>query len=113
MIFKIYGLDIDIDEVKNEMIMDSEGANAYEIIRIAKKHGINAFGYKDFDVNKAISFPFIAHTINNKMQHFVVVIKVTLENVYVLDPAKGNLKLSKEDFNKVFTGVIIGFKENK
>ena len=45
------------------------------------------------------------------MQHFVVVIKVTLENVYVLDPAKGNLKLSKEDFNKVFTGVIIGFKE--
>ena len=56
MIFKIYGLDIDIDEVKNEMIMDSEGANAYEIIRIAKKHGINAFGYKDFDVNKAILF---------------------------------------------------------
>lgn len=113
MIFKIHGLDIDIDEVKNEMIMDSEGATAYEIIRVSKKHGIDAVGYKDFDVNKASIFPFIAHTINNKLQHFVVVIKVTLDSVYVLDPAKGKLKLSKDEFKKMFTGVVISFKDDK
>ena len=113
MIFKIHGLDIDIDEVKNEMIMDSEGTTAYEIIRVSKKHGIDAVGYKDFDVNKASIFPFIAHTINNKLQHFVVVIKVTLDSVYVLDPAKGKLKLSKDEFKKMFTGVVISFKDDK
>ncbi len=112
MIFKMYGLNINLEEVKNEMIMDSEGANAYEVIRISKKHGISATGYKDLQLDKIKSYPFIAHTVNNGIQHFVVVIKITYDEVYVLDPAKGKLKVSKKDFQKIYTGVIITFKKN-
>lgn len=112
MIFKTYGLDVELDEVKSEMIMDSNGASAYEIVRISKKHGLKATGYKGFELDKARCFPFIAHTVNNKLQHFVVVLKTTLDNVYLLDPAKGRVKLSKDEFKKIFTGVVITFKND-
>ena len=48
--------------------MDEVGTSAYEVIRVAKKHGLNAEGYKNFKINKSLHFPVIAHVVNNNLQ---------------------------------------------
>ncbi|HEY8388594.1 MAG TPA: peptidase domain-containing ABC transporter [Parasegetibacter sp.] len=46
-------------------------------------------------LQKQAVLPFIAHW---KQNHFVVVYKISASSVYIADPAKGRIKLSKADF---------------
>lgn len=110
MILKYFGKDISIDNLKKEIKIDKEGTTAYEIIKISKKHGINATGYKNFDIKTSHTFPIIAHTINNKLQHFVVVLKTSKDMVLVADPAKGIVNISIKEFENIYTGVAITFE---
>ena len=92
---------------------DIDGCNAYELINCAKKYGFNAYGkkiekiYLDF----TISYPLIAHLkLNNNYYHFVVIYKIKDNYIYIMDPAIGRKKLSLDEFNKDFTGVLLYFE---
>ena len=113
MILKYFGKDISIEDLKKEIKIDKEGTTAYEIIKVSKKHGINATGYKNFDIKTSHTFPFIAHTINNKLQHFVVVLKASKDMVLVADPAKGILNVSIKEFESIYTGIVITFENTE
>ena len=68
MILNYYDKKINYDNLKSEFKMDEVGTSAYEVIRVAKKHGLNAEGYKNFKINKSLHFPVIAHVVNNNLQ---------------------------------------------
>ncbi len=113
MILKYFGKNISIDDLKKEVSIDKEGTSAYEIIRVSKKHNINAVGYKNYDIKTSHTFPFIAHTINDKLQHFIVVLKTSKDMVLVADPAKGILNVSLKEFESIYTGIAITFEETE
>lgn len=111
MILNYYDKKINYDNLKSEFKMDEVGTSAYEVIRVAKKHGLNAEGYKNFKINKSLHFPVIAHVVNNNLQHFVVVLKVFKEKILIADPARGVMEILKKDFAKTYTGIAIVFSD--
>lgn len=112
MILKQFGINNSVSRLRKEMKLDKNGTSAYEIIRVSKKYGINAEAYKDYNINKSQNFPLIAHVIKNKLQHFVVVLRVRKNKVLVADPAKGVMEVQLKDFIKIYTGIAITFKNN-
>lgn len=112
MILKQFGKNISADRLRGEVKLDKDGTSAYEIIRVSKKHGINAEAYKNYDISKSQNFPLIAHVVRNKLQHFVVVLGIRKNKVLVADPAKGVMEVLIKDFAKIYTGIAIIFKNN-
>ena len=88
--------------------------NLYEVLEMEAKRFNNILNniIKNLKVNKNLTFPLIAHTINNNVQHFVVVLKVSNNNVYIMDPSYGLITKQKDEFNKSYTGVAILFKNH-
>ena len=112
-ILNLNGINVSYDDVKSKIKMEQKGVSAYEIIRVSKDFGLNAVGYKNYDINDNKKTPFIAHILNGSTQHFVVVRKILNDNVYVDDPDKGKLCIKKDDFNKIYTGIALVFNKNQ
>lgn len=109
-VLKYFGQSVTYKSLEEKIIKEKDGISAYEIIKVSKEFGISSCGYKNLKINKKITFPLIAHTINNNVQHFVVVLKVSNNNVYIMDPSYGLITKQKDEFNKSYTGVAILFK---
>ena len=111
-VLKYFGKNVTYKKLEEKIIKEKDGISAYEIIKVSKEFGISSCGYKNLKVNKNLTFPLIAHTINNNVQHFVVVLKVSNNNVYIMDPSYGLITKQKDEFNKSYTGVAILFKNH-
>ena len=80
------------------------------LIEAAYKLGFEAKGVRGhIECLRNIPIPAIAHVIvKEKLQHFVVIYKVTKDYVFVMDPGEGKLiKKSKEEFKKEWTGILM------
>lgn len=111
-VLKYFGKNVTYKKLEEKIIKEKDGISAYEIIKVSKEFGISSCGYKNLKVNKNLTFPLIAHTINNNVQHFVVVLKVSNNNVYIMDPSYGLITKQKDEFNKSYTCVAILFKNH-
>lgn len=111
-VLKYFGKNVTYKKIEEKIIKEKDGISAYEIIKVSKEFGISSCGYKNLKVNKNLTFPLIAYTINNNVQHFVVVLKVSNNNVYIMDPSYGLITKQKDEFNKSYTGVAILFKNH-
>ena len=85
------------------------GTSAYHIIEAFKKWNFDSCGVLEHDLTKKeLKFPLIAHvTLENGLEHFVVVKSIIKDTIYLMDPSVGNKKITIKDFNKIFTGHII------
>lgn len=86
-----------------------DGTNFLNMSEAAKEIGLDAKGYKVKSIEECtkIDSPFISQIFINNMPHFVVVYKIKNNKLTLMDPAKGMINISKEDFNKLFTGNIL------
>ena len=106
-IIKYYKGDISLETLRFMTNTNSNGCNALELINCAKTLGFNAYGEK-CEILKTINQPLIAHLkLENNLFHFVVVYKIGKKYLIIMDPSRGFIKLTNEDFYKLFTGVII------
>lgn len=106
IIAKHYGVDIGI---RNPAFLESnrtrQGLSFSELNKISQKIGFESlFVELEFDkINKNVILPSIFFWNNN---HFVVVYKITKNEVWVSDPSIGKIKYKKEQF-------VQGWKKNK
>lgn len=111
MIIKYYQGNINIEKLKLMSKTSNEGTTAYDIIETAKQLGFAGNGYKlniDTLFSEKIKLPCIAHTIiDNNYLHYVVIYKITDNQIIIADPSKGIRKLSKKQFNNIFNNIII------
>jgi predicted double-glycine peptidase len=69
--------------------------------------GLNSDGYKvDFDQIVTVGVPAITLITTKGYNHFVVVRGVRDGQVLIADPALGLRKLAKEDFLKIWSGIL-------
>ena len=109
-ICKQYGFKTPITKIREIAGTDTQGTNAYGVIKAAEKLGFSAKGVKGNQeaIFSEFSLPAIAHVVvDNSLLHYVVVHKVTQKEIIIADPAKGIVKYIPEDFFKIWTGVLI------
>jgi len=114
-IIKYYGGFIPLETLRLDTKTGNNGTTAYNLIKTAKKYGFNATGRKNVKLkDKNILIPAIAHIITEKgLNHFVVIYKISKKHVTIMDPAKGYVKISCEEFDKSWTNIILIFKPYK
>ena len=114
-IIKYYGGNINIEKLREMTKTNKSGTTAFHLIECAEKIGFISKGIKCKnidDLKTKINEPFIAHVIINKSyKHYIVVYNVDYKKcvVTVMDPASGIKKLSFDEFNTIWSKVIITF----
>jgi len=111
-ISKTYGLNIPISKIREVAGTDMMGTNAYGMVKAAEELGFTAKAVRGTPESLHTEFPLpaIAHVvIDNKLLHYIVIHKIDKKKkqITVSDPAKGIEVLTEEEFNKIWTGVLI------
>lgn len=108
MIFAYFGKHLPLEQMRIETGVSRDGCNAGNIMRAAKKYGFECHGYrKEPDGLRELQPPCIIHWNFN---HFVVFEGFKGRYAYINDPAMGRRKLTMEELDDAFTGVVLTFK---
>lgn len=109
MIFAFYGKFLPLEQMRIETGVSRDGCNAANIMRAAKRLGLDCHGYrKEPDSLRDVPTPCIIHWNFN---HFVVFEGFKKKNAYINDPAVGHRKLSLEELDEGFTGIVLTFEK--
>lgn len=111
-IIKYYGGNISLERLLELTNTTKEGTNFYNIQQAANEIGLISKGYKVENIDKldSVEKPFISQIVKNNYKHFVVVYKIRNDKITIMDPAKGMIKITKEEFSKLWTGYILIFE---
>lgn len=79
------------------------------MIKAAKEIGFSAKGVKaqPEHLNAQLSIPTIAHVIEDNLLHYVVIHEITKQGLVIADPAEGIVRYDREEFQKIWSGVLI------
>ncbi len=106
MVMAYYGKWVPLEQARVDCGVSRDGATAKNIYRAAERYGfdVKAFRMEPETLKEKGQFPCILHW---NMNHFVVLCGFQGRHVYINDPARGSVKLSWEEFDRAFTGVVI------
>ena len=108
MIFGYFGKFLPLEQMRVETGVSRDGCNAANIMRCAKKYGFEVHGYRrEPEALRSIELPCIIHWNFN---HFVVFEGFKGNYAYLNDPAMGRRRLTLEELDEGFTGVVLTFK---
>ncbi len=105
-----YKLDLPVARIRQLAGTDKKGTNVLGMVEAAEKLGFEAKGVKGpFESLFKIPKPAVAHLIvDNILQHYVVIYKVTNKYIEVMDPIDGQMhRKSHELFKKEWTGALV------
>src|SRR5207302_9081579 len=107
MILSYYGRKTKVAEVRDLYGVGRDGLSALGIVKAARSYGMRVRAISlqgQIDDFRFISLPVIVHW---EFNHFMVVERWSADHVDVVDPAAGRKRLSREEFEQGFTGVVI------
>ncbi len=111
MVLAYYGREESLEKLRIETGVSRDGVNAKNIMAAGRKYGMEVHGYrKGLKELFALKPPCILHWNFN---HFVVWEGIKGGSPYLNDPAMGRRKLTVEDIDKCFTGVVLTFQPTK
>ena len=107
MILGYFGKFLPLEQMRIETGISRDGCNMKNIMRAGKKFGLEVHGYrKDLDGLFEMPVPCIIHWNFN---HFVVWEGRKGDYCYINDPAMGRRKLTVQDIDDCYTGVVMTF----
>lgn len=112
MVLAYYEKWIPLEQVREDCGVSRDGSNAKNVLKAARSYGLIAKGYRyePDDLKKNGKFPCIIHWNFN---HFVVLNGFKGDKAVLNDPAKGTYTVSKETFDRSFTGICLMFEPNE
>lgn len=108
-IAKHFGLRLPISRIREAAGTDTRGTSAYGLIQAAQELGFTAKGVKGDQAAFFTPFPLpaIAHVVvDQALLHYVVIYKITKNQVVLADPARGMVTYTPEQFFSIWTGVL-------
>ena len=105
MMLNYYGCGTSLSELRTRCGVGRDGLSALEIVRIARDHGmrVRTVSLPRNDL-RFVALPAIVHW---EFTHFLVVERWSRKHVDVVDPARGRCRLTADEFDAGFTGVLI------
>ena len=106
MVMAYYGKWVPLEQARLDCGVSRDGSKAKNIFLAAENYGfsVKAFRMSPESIRKKGQFPCIIHW---NMNHFVVLDGFRGKWVYLNDPARGEVRVTWEEFDKSFTGVTI------
>ena len=109
MVLGYFGKQLPLEKLRIETGVSRDGCNMKNIMLAGRKFGLEVHGYrKDLDGLFDVPVPAIIHWNFN---HFVVWEGRKGNDCYINDPAMGRRKLTVQDIDDCFTGVVLTFAE--
>ncbi len=111
MILAYYKRWIPLSVLREECGVSRDGSNVFGIFKAAEHYGLKAKAYRyGMDKLHTVNMPAVLFWNNN---HFVVLCGFDKKNVYLNDPAKGKVKITRSEFKKYYSGVVLCFEKSE
>lgn len=112
MVLAYYEKWIPLEQVRTDCGVSRDGSNAKNVLKAARNYGLVASGFRmePSVLKQQGQFPCIVHW---EFNHFIVVKGFKGSKVYINDPARGELTITEEQFDKGFTGVVLMFEPDE
>ena len=106
MVMAYYGKWVPLEQVRLDCGVSRDGSNAKNVLVAARSYGFEAQGFRcEVDaLRDSIALPCIIHWNFN---HFVVLDGFSGNYAWINDPARGEVKVPLEEFDRAFTGVCL------
>ena len=106
MVMAYYGKWVPLEQARIDCGVSRDGSKAKNIYKAALHYGfdVKAYSMSPESLKSEGTFPCIIHW---NMNHFVVLNGFKGKYVYINDPARGTVKITWDEFDKAFTGVVL------
>lgn len=108
MIFAYWGKHVTLEKMRIETDVNRDGVNAKSMAQAAKRNGFECHVYSK-PLQKMLELP-VPSIIHWEFSHFVVFEGVKGKYAYLNDPAMGRRKLTLQELEEGFTGVVFDLK---
>ncbi len=105
MVLSYYGRPTTISEIRERVGIGRDGMSALAVVKAARQYGlrVRAVSLQESDL-RAVPLPAIVHW---EFNHYVVVEGWSPQRVDIVDPAQGRRRLTAQEFDESFTGVVL------
>ena len=106
MVMAYYGKWVPLEQVRLDCGVSRDGSNARNMLIAARSYGFEAQGFRceTAALRDGIALPCIIHWNFN---HFVVLDGFRGNYAWINDPARGEVKVPLEEFDRAYTGVCL------
>ncbi|GGF57624.1 NHLP family bacteriocin export ABC transporter peptidase/permease/ATPase [Azorhizobium oxalatiphilum] len=108
MVLAHHGLWVPLPELREVCGVSRDGSRASNLVRAARRYGFTAQGFRCEP--KHLEDTVLPAIVFINMNHYAVLEGVRGRKVYLNDPAAGRRVLTAEEFDAIFSGIVLTFE---